>query len=113
MFGIGIWELVLIFVVALLVIGPEQLPSFAKKLANIFRQFKRASDELQYSLIDEADKIELNNLLDPQKNIEDISKKNNTNCVQKKEEQINNTSLEQSVIMADNNNKEERVSSNG
>ena len=39
MFGIGLWELVLIFAVALLVVGPEQLPVFAKKLAKIMQDF--------------------------------------------------------------------------
>ena len=32
MFDIGFWELVLISIIALIVIGPDKLPSFAKNL---------------------------------------------------------------------------------
>lgn len=42
---IGVAELVVIFVVALFVVGPDQLPVYAKKLGEALAQFKKYSDE--------------------------------------------------------------------
>lgn len=47
MFGIGMPELVLIFIVALLVFGPKRLPDLGKSVGRALREFKRASDELK------------------------------------------------------------------
>ena len=53
---IGFTELLLVFVVALLVLGPDKLPSFAKKLGAGLRAFRKASGEItkeiQESVID-------------------------------------------------------------
>ena len=40
---IGAMELIVIFIVALLVIGPDKLPSYAKKFGNAMREFRKAS----------------------------------------------------------------------
>jgi TatA/E family protein of Tat protein translocase len=50
---IGIWELVIIFVVALLVFGPRKLPELGKSLGKSLAEFKRASNELRNTLDDE------------------------------------------------------------
>lgn len=42
---IGMTELLVVFIVALFVIGPEKLPYYAKKLGEALGQFKRYSDE--------------------------------------------------------------------
>lgn len=42
---IGVWELVVVFIVALLVIGPDKLPEYARKLGEALRQFKKYSSE--------------------------------------------------------------------
>lgn len=47
MFGIGMPELLLILVVALIVIGPKKLPDIAKALGKGLAEFKRAADELK------------------------------------------------------------------
>ena len=39
-------ELIVIFIVALLVIGPDKLPSYAKKFGNALREFKKASADM-------------------------------------------------------------------
>ena len=44
MFGIGIQELIIIAVIALLVVGPKKLPDLAKTLGKGFRDFKNATD---------------------------------------------------------------------
>lgn len=47
MFDIGFWELVIIVIVTLLVIGPEQLPAFARKAGQWTAQIKRLTNNLQ------------------------------------------------------------------
>src|SRR5690348_8134988 len=46
MFGIGIEEIVLIFVIALFVFGPERLPSLARDIGKMVAELRKASDEL-------------------------------------------------------------------
>ncbi len=56
MFGsIGMPELVLIFVVALLVFGPKKLPELGKSLGRGLAEFKRASDDLKRTIEDEIE----------------------------------------------------------
>ncbi len=52
MFGVGMWELVLILVVALLVFGPNKLPELARQLGRGLAEFRRASSELQRSMME-------------------------------------------------------------
>ncbi|MFZ5569309.1 MAG: twin-arginine translocase TatA/TatE family subunit [Thermodesulfobacteriota bacterium] len=49
MFGIGMPEMLLILVVALIVIGPKKLPDLAKSLGRAFGEFRRATTELKES----------------------------------------------------------------
>ena len=56
MFGsIGMPELILIFVVALLVFGPKKLPELGKSLGRGLSEFKRASDDLKRTIEDEIE----------------------------------------------------------
>jgi sec-independent protein translocase protein TatB len=50
MFGMGMGELVLILVVALLVVGPDKLPQAAKAIGRGIRDFRRHSQDLQSTL---------------------------------------------------------------
>ena len=50
MFGIGISELVVIFVIALLVLGPDELPKVARTLAKWVFEFRHATEDLRLNL---------------------------------------------------------------
>ncbi len=46
MFNVGFSELLVLGVIGLLVLGPEQLPIVARKLARVLNDLKRAKDEI-------------------------------------------------------------------
>jgi sec-independent protein translocase protein TatA len=50
MFDIGLQELVLIFVIALIVFGPKNLPQLGRSLGRAMREFRRASDEFRSTI---------------------------------------------------------------
>src|SRR6476646_8458787 len=50
---IGVPELILMFVVALIIFGPRKLPELGKSLGKSIAEFKRASNELRNTLDEE------------------------------------------------------------
>ena len=50
MFGMGMGELVLVLVIALLVVGPDKLPDAAKAIGKGIRDFRRHTQDLQDTL---------------------------------------------------------------
>lgn len=50
MFGIGLPELMIILVLALVVIGPKKMPDVAKALGRGLNEFRRASQEIKNTI---------------------------------------------------------------
>jgi Tat protein translocase TatB subunit len=59
-FGIGMTELMVIFVIGLVVLGPKRLPELARSLGRSLAEFRRASDDMrrEFTAVSDAVKIE-------------------------------------------------------
>ena len=55
--SIGMPELIIIFVIALIIFGPRKLPELGRSLGRSISEFKRASNELR-STLEEEIKVE-------------------------------------------------------
>ena len=55
---LGVPELIIIFVVALIVFGPRKLPELGKSLGKGLAEFRRASNELKSTIEEEVRAIE-------------------------------------------------------
>ena len=50
MSGIGFWELVVLFVIGLLILGPERLPRVATQIGRWVGQARRTANQLRYQI---------------------------------------------------------------
>lgn len=71
MFGLGGGELLLIFVIALLFLGPKKIPELAKGLGQAVREFQKARDEM----MNEINKPAPTPPVDAKKDIEVVAQK--------------------------------------
>jgi sec-independent protein translocase protein TatA len=60
MFGsIGIPEIILIFVIVLLLFGPDKLPNFAKNFGKAVREFRKTLNEAKSTIEQEIEKADI------------------------------------------------------
>lgn len=50
MFGLGVQELLFIFVLALLIFGPKKLPEIGRTLGRGMKEFRRATTDIQRTI---------------------------------------------------------------
>lgn len=73
MFDIGFWELVLVGIVALLVVGPERLPKMAYEVGLWFGRLQRYLRNARFQIENELHNYEIKNSLEqPTKMLEEI-----------------------------------------
>jgi len=58
MFGIGLPELIVIIVLALIVVGPDKLPDLAKSVARQLLELKKAASSLKETLDEEMSDVD-------------------------------------------------------
>lgn len=65
MFDVGFWELAVIFVVGLLVLGPERLPKVAQQVGQWAGKARRMARMLTTQLQDEMNAVDPRRIMDP------------------------------------------------
>ncbi len=75
MFGtLGMPELILIFVVALLLFGPRKMPQIGRSIGRAMGEFRRASNEFKRTIEDEVAADDIRDMEKDLKGIRDIGK---------------------------------------
>jgi len=92
MFGIGMPEMILILIVALIVIGPQRLPDLAKALGRGVAEFRKATREFKESLDIEEVEDAYNVLHEVKEDIDETLKKTETEESPKKEKGLKDNS---------------------
>jgi Tat protein translocase TatB subunit len=59
MFGIGMTELMVIFVIGLVVLGPKRLPELARSLGRSLAEFRRASNDVRREFMAVSDEVRI------------------------------------------------------
>ncbi|RKX99032.1 MAG: twin-arginine translocase subunit TatB, partial [Spirochaetes bacterium] len=86
MFSIGMQELILILVIALLVVGPKKIPEMARSIGKAMKEFQKAANDVKES-------VNMESILEEEegeeelKPAEDKEEKSQTNNKDKEEKQ--------------------------
>ena len=67
MFDFGFWELALVLVISLIILGPERLPVFASQLGSIIKKIKDFENNIKTSIENESRMNDLKNIIEKQK----------------------------------------------
>jgi sec-independent protein translocase protein TatB len=67
MFDFGFWELTLVLVISLIVLGPERLPVFATQLGSILKKIKDFANGVKNNIENESRMKDLKSIIEKQK----------------------------------------------
>jgi sec-independent protein translocase protein TatB len=67
MFDFGFWELALVLIISLIVLGPERLPVFATQLGSILKKIKDFANDVKNSIENESRMKDLKSIIEKQK----------------------------------------------
>ena len=67
MFDFGFWELTLILVISLIVLGPERLPVFASQFGMFIKKIKDFANNVKTSIENESRMNDLKKIIEDQK----------------------------------------------
>ena len=76
MFDFGFWELALVLIISLIILGPERLPIFASQLGLWLKKIKDFANSVKTSIENESRMSDLKKIIDEQK--EELSEIKNT-----------------------------------
>ena len=76
MFDFGFWELALVLIISLIILGPERLPIFASQLGLWLKKIKDFANNVKTSIENESRMSDLKKIIDEQK--EELSEIKNT-----------------------------------
>ena len=99
MFGIGMTELIIILVIALLVIGPEKLPELARTLGKGLAEFKKTAEDFRNTIHENLEvEEEKGKLLKKTEQSKDNKSKNEEDPAKGKDESNPKTESEEGPI---------------
>ena len=67
MFDFGFWELALILIISLIVLGPERLPSFAAQFGMFIKKIKDFANNVKTSVENETRMKDIKKIIEDQK----------------------------------------------
>ena len=67
MFDFGFWELALVLVISLIVLGPERLPTFATQLGSLIKKIKDFANNVKTNIENESRMKDLEKIIEKQK----------------------------------------------
>lgn len=75
MFGsLGVPEIILIFVVALILFGPRQMPQIGKSIGKALGEFRRASNDFKRTIEDEVAASDLKEIKNDLEEVREVGK---------------------------------------
>ena len=67
MFDFGFWEIALVLIISLIILGPERLPIFASQLGSFIKKIKDFANNVKKNIENESRMKDLENIIEKQK----------------------------------------------
>ena len=67
MFDFGFWEIALILIISLIILGPERLPIFASQLGSFIKKIKDFANNIKKNIENESRMKDLEKIIEKQK----------------------------------------------